>query len=199
MDVDWQRIFHKDLVEKNPFIASSSASCSYSLHRSSTEESDGHKIPRENLMITRPWTTASTRAPQMILPKPLLSSTSSLHDFDDYFHVFDDDDEVDGSEEMKSQSTQGSHQLSSSASLPQLLSEQDHHEMGHRQYLHLQKMNENSPTRYIYNSERINSTQPSSPLNSVGTQWTIQAVEQIMKNPTDPIGKVITLNSSPRI
>ena len=218
MDVDWQRIFHKDPFTYSlpPRSLSEEEQSPKRLRgrgsRGSEQEDHEEDIHlRESLMGGRPWSMTSTRAPGIGLPKPFLAQSSSFHDFYDYFHHVFDDDETAGEEggrreQVTSQSTaQGSHRHLSISTTPSSLSlSQDHHERGTGKGHQLQSsqqesqriINETSPTRHVYNSERIDSTQPSSPLCSVGTHWTVQAVEMIMKNPTDPIGKVPCLSLS---
>jgi hypothetical protein len=172
MEIDWRRIFQRDLLEKS--------STSYS----GQEE---ERMTAEN-MISRPRAPSLTSS-SMALTIPSLSTTSSLHDFTDYFHVFDEDEEG-GSREGSTQDYQSSTSALLSTPLPHLLFEQDHQQESLQQQR--QGKSENSPARYIYNSEKIDSSQPSSPLNSPGAQWTVQAVDLIMKNAVDPVGKVIS-------
>jgi hypothetical protein len=98
-----------------------------------------------------------------ITQTPILTSTTSLSDLHDYLHVFDDENGDYGDDEISPSSS--------------------HYEINHEQ----------NSTRYIYHSEKINSSQTSSPLNSIGSNWTVEAVEVLMKNMTDPIGKVILM------
>jgi hypothetical protein len=103
-------------------------------------------------------------------PTPFLSSSSlAFSDLHDYLHVFDDDN---GNEVNDSCEDGDGDEISPSSS---------HYEQTHHEQM---------PTRYIYHSEKINSSQPSSPLTSIESNWTEEAIEVLMRNMTDPIGKV---------
>lgn len=92
---------------------------------------------------------------------PILRNTTSC-DSTDYLHVFDDDDDIDV--------------------------EVNRHEREHHidKRLNHEKKEQSSITRHIFKSEKVISSHATSPTSN----WTEQAIEQLINNIIDPIGKV---------